>query len=482
MNRRTILQGLALGATGALLTPLLTRLVREAQGNDELPLRFVLIDSQQGWDADRFEPPNADLAKGGLNPSMRSLPMSPEISGTEGWHPSMVVSPRGVGLGKYADRIILVDELYNYFNMGLHGNGHARLTFEPSPLDDPNGVDSGDRHKTQSGRELQDVVAEHIGAETPFPTIIASAADNPEGPYEFYNRYFAELDLSEQKAALSQLERRRKRLDLVRGDVDRVKKQLASREREKMDVYLASLGKLDAALTRQSRALNLSCQRPDAPPEGLPLRHLDYGPISVARYESLLESGLNALVCGLSNVLVVRPVPSRGNWHFLRNEKDKHDTQHDFISGTEEAKVASKDHLVNIDQWICGQVTEIADRLAAMPEGDGTALDRTLILWIDDNGGNHHTGDYDKVVAYNGSGVDVHRALLLGNPTGYFRKTGIWKRYERRKYSTGDLFTTTLNALGVPAEHYGDQSVAVAKGAEMHSVAEHNHGPLPGLT
>jgi hypothetical protein len=466
-----------LGAGAALLSPLLARVIKQAQAQDGLPLRFVLVDASMGWDKDRFEPPNSDLVAGGLNPAMQSLPFYPEVSGTTDWDPTLVTSPRGAGLNKYKDRILLLDEFYNFFNMGLHGNGRAHRTFEPTPLDDPEAVDSGVRHKEQSGRTLENVVADHIGVAAPYPVVSVSVSGNPEGPYEFYDRYFAELDLSERDAALARLERRRRRIDRVRLEVDAVKGGLGSRDREKMDAYVNSLGNLDAALTRQAGALNLACELPPPPASGLASVQKKYAPIDLARFESLFETGLNALVCGLTNVLYVQPVPGRANWHFLRNEDDKHNTEHSLING--DAKASQ--HLVNIDQWVAGRVTDIADRLASVPEGDGTALDRTLILWLDDSGGSHHTGDYQKELPQSGKGVDAHRALLLGNPVGYFEKTGLWKRYPRRTQSMGDLYTTVLNALGVPAEHFGDQSVSVPKGAAMHSVAEHSHGPLPGL-
>jgi hypothetical protein len=106
-----------------------------------------------------------------------------------------------------------------------------------------------------------------------------------------------------------------------------------------------------------------------------------------------------------------------------------------------------------INRWYAQQLAYLVTRLKAIPEGDGTAFDNTLILWTNEQAkGNNHS-------------VDRMPYLLIGNAGGYF-ETGRYVR-QASEATHNQLLVSVLNAMGIETDEFGN----VAYGT----------GPLPGL-
>src|SRR5690606_27683973 len=53
---------------------------------------------------------------------------------------------------------------------------------------------------------------------------------------------------------------------------------------------------------------------------------------------------------------------------------------------------ASQDEIVRRETWTASQICELMRQLASVPEGNGTMLDHTLIVWANELGwGSSHT-------------------------------------------------------------------------------------------
>src|SRR5690606_23500026 len=102
--------------------------------------------------------------------------------------------------------------------------------------------------------------------------------------------------------------------------------------------------------------------------------------------------------------------------------------------------------------WHAGEIAYLMDRLAEIPEGDGTALDNTLIVW-----GN-------EVAQGNSHALDDIPYLLLGNLGGSMR-SGRYVTYEGA--SSCDLLHALLQAFDIEVEGFGHP--------------DHNSGVLSGL-
>ena len=108
----------------------------------------------------------------------------------------------------------------------------------------------------------------------------------------------------------------------------------------------------------------------------------------------------------------------------------------------------------------------MAKRLAAAPEGDGTMLDNTLIVYLSDNSNLHHSTAVEWPI------------LTLGGLGGAWQGGGrylAWPGYGRRGHRTiGNFLTTICHAAGRPVEHFGQVDLALSGAAEQ-------RGPLPEL-
>jgi hypothetical protein len=101
------------------------------------------------------------------------------------------------------------------------------------------------------------------------------------------------------------------------------------------------------------------------------------------------------------------------------------------------------------------QVNTIVEKLKAVPEGNGTMFDNTMIMYFPENGETHH-----------GIGTESPFVILAGNNCNL----NIAGRYIRLPFlgneghkTLGNWYTTLLNAHGNPMEHYGDLDLEMAR-------------------
>ena len=108
----------------------------------------------------------------------------------------------------------------------------------------------------------------------------------------------------------------------------------------------------------------------------------------------------------------------------------------------------------------------MASRLAAVPEGDGTMLDNTLIVYLSDNSNLHHSTAVEWPI------------LTLGGLGGAWKGGGrylAWPRYGRQGHRTiGNFLTTVCHAAGQAVEHFGHLDLALSADLDQ-------RGPLSEL-
>jgi len=94
--------------------------------------------------------------------------------------------------------------------------------------------------------------------------------------------------------------------------------------------------------------------------------------------------------------------------------------------------------------WVSTMVADLADKLKAIPEGDGTMLDNTLILMYQEYGcGHEHFGYQLATIGGKNMGVKVGRYLKCGD-------IGTGKGMKSTRF-----LVSLLNLMGVPAEKWG---------------------------
>lgn len=162
-----------------------------------------------------------------------------------------------------------------------------------------------------------------------------------------------------------------------------------------------------------------------------------------------------ALATGLTNVVTYTidelSTPIKG---IPGNEGDRisiHELGHNGgYSGVSADVIREKIRIGHIDQ-----VKRIVEGLKAIPEGDGSMFDRTVILYFPENGEGHHS-----------HGTEAPFVILAGDRC----KMNIGGRYLRLPYhgseghkTIGNLYTTLLNAHGNPIPHYGDLDLEMSR-------------------
>lgn len=121
---------------------------------------------------------------------------------------------------------------------------------------------------------------------------------------------------------------------------------------------------------------------------------------------------VNSFKADLARVATLQYTNSVGQARFrwLGIEEGQHDLSHEPDSNADAQK-----KLTRINQWYCEQLAYLAQRLADTPEpdGQGTLLDNTLIVWTNELGkGNSHTLDNVPFVLV-GNGLDFQMGRSL---------------------------------------------------------------------
>jgi len=98
----------------------------------------------------------------------------------------------------------------------------------------------------------------------------------------------------------------------------------------------------------------------------------------------------------------------------------------------------------------------LAGKLRSIPEGDGTMLDNTMIVYLSDAGEAHHGALHEwPFLVVGGCGGK------LAIPGHYIRMPDYGQAGHR---TIGNLYTSILNAYGDPVAHFGDPDFELERG------------------
>ncbi len=310
------------------------------------------------------------------------------------------------------------------------------------------------------GISLDQTIANHIGNATKFRSLElgvqsyyngdtiyerisyrgANQALPPErDPLAAYKRIFADFDPSPESDR--RLVGRRSVLDFVGADHQRLMSQLGARDRAKLDAHLTAIREVEGRLG-VGAPTGASCTKPEV---GSPF---DFSaPANFPKVGRLqMDMLAMALACDLTRVGSLM-------WSFGRSKhvfkwldptitEEHHELSHernpdsgDSFSATAVKKVQA------INVFYAGQLAYLMERLKAIPEGEGTVLDNTIILWCNELGeGRGHTHENVPLIVAGGGGGALRPGRLLS--------------YDGR--STNDLYVALLNAMGLPDTTFGN--------------------------
>ena len=151
-------------------------------------------------------------------------------------------------------------------------------------------------------------------------------------------------------------------------------------------------------------------------------------------HDCLLDLGISALASGITNTLTIGSGRGEifGAWKGLGVDQQGHNLGH--------MEQPDNPIWVKIRQYNSRMLVRIMEGLESVPEGSGTMMDHTLIVYTSNNADKQHT---------NGANWPV---MLLGNCGGIF-KTGCFTQMDGKR-PINALYTTLLRAAGQNVDRF----------------------------
>jgi hypothetical protein len=270
----------------------------------------------------------------------------------------------------------------------------------------------------------------YVGAKQQVPTQV--------DPYRVYGALFTRPgDGGDPDRARRRLALKKSVLDAVAADLAALAGRVGAGERRKLDAHLSALREFEQRLSSTVAPTPASCRKPAAPAAGLDVWKEDNVPRLAALMLDLVAAGL---ACNLTRVVTIQLGYSGNNWRYrwLGIDKDSHEelAHKDTLEG-DNVEVATA--MTQISTWVAEHVSRFVRALDALPEGEGTCLDRSLVVWANENGTGFHSMDNLPVVLFGRAGGRLRRSGLVDAGTQSHRR----------------LCTTVLNLMGIEAEGFG---------------------------
>lgn len=198
--------------------------------------------------------------------------------------------------------------------------------------------------------------------------------------------------------------------DDVRDDLARASKKLGSDDRRLLDEHLALVREMEAELKREDGDRELAHPAPDIDPD---IELVNDNTPKISRMQ--IDLLVNAMANDMTRIATLQFMRSVGQarMHWLGIGEGHHGLSHEPDKNAD-----AVEKLIRINEWFAGELAFLAKKLADTPEpgADGSMLDHTLIVWLNELGkGNSHTLDDIPFVMIGGKahGFAMGRSLKL---------------------------------------------------------------------
>ncbi|UJR82597.1 DUF1552 domain-containing protein [Sandaracinus amylolyticus] len=258
------------------------------------------------------------------------------------------------------------------------------------------------------------------GPQTPMPKMTDVRA--------VFDRLFDGFDPT---ASLAEIERRRAYrtsvLDVALEDANSLRPRLGTTDQRKLDEYLTAVREVELRISSEE---TLVCEVPGRPAEDLDL---------TARIDVMSDLQAIAMQCDLTRVItfMMANAGSNRSYPFLGIGDGHHSLSHHQGNAENHRK------LTLIDRWEMERFSYFLQKLDSIEEpGGGTLLDTCAVFLSSEiSDGDRHNHD--------------DMPILVAGTAGGAWETGRHVVYDGRP-PVANLFTTLLNAVGVPSTRFGD--------------------------
>lgn len=306
----------------------------------------------------------------------------------------------------------------------------------------------------EDGVSCDQMAARILGTQTPFPSLEVSTLEGGAGsfastiafktpdqplpmegnPRKLYYRLFGQGDTNQERAAISS--ETGSLLDFVLADANSLNKQLGANDRVMMDEYLQSVREIEMQMQKLAEQDLSGVEIPDAPvgtPGAFPA-HLDlmYSLMALA-----YQADLTRVITFMSD----REVSMRTFTHIGISDAFHPLSHH-------QNDPAKLDRLSTVQAWYASAFGKFVKTLAAMPDGDGSVLDHSMLLYGSGmaNSNLHNNDPIPAVIVGRGAG-----RLKGGQHLAFAQDTPL-----------ANLMLTMLDKANVEVDHFGDSTGLLA--------------------
>jgi hypothetical protein len=383
---------------------------------------------------------------------------------TEAWSPQgngrdFTLSPTLEPLKDLKDNLVVLSNLWNANSKG--GDGHyvkeaailTCATIKKTP-----GADLA------NATSMDQVAAQRVADQTPLPSLelgvtpVAIGVDAVVGYTRVYGSHIAwsspTTPLAREINPRSVYERLFRAssgpqgnsakmdallLDRVLGDAKRLRAQVGSADRIRLDEYLTVVRSLEERVTRSGSVARTAWKSrvaidPKAAPTDHPADHAEHVRLMLDMIAIAFQSDTTRV-----STFMFGNAVSNVSFRFLEGVSAGH---HDVSHHQKDADKLRQYQLIN--RWHIAQYAYLLNKLKAMREGDSTVLDNSMVLFASalSDGNSHNPHKLPLVLAGRAGGrIDAGQHLVYSEDT-----------------PASNLYFSMLDAFGAPVERFADST------------------------
>jgi hypothetical protein len=420
------------------------------------------LESIPVWGAEGVAAPSAGAGPNPFPKRFAALFMGNGINGTHWWAKGegagMELGRTLAPLAPFRTKMNVINGLFNQpaVGVGIHPGQTGNIL---------SGMPLMKGAVLKGGISMDQVLANHLGADTMQPSLILGCEQPITGYHEtnFSMAYSSHISWQSAESPVpmevypslafdSLFENRGNRrtqsiLDRVKDDAASLERRISSEDGNKLDEYLTSVREVEKRVERmrtdQSKAEDnarhrgrplITMNRPD---NGLPEDIRDHMRLMC----DIIALAFQTDKTRVATLLLCRDL-SGLFYPFLGVKKTHHSASHDDLSDDYEA----------ISRYYVSHLAYLAQRLDAMPEGEGTVLDNTCLLYLSNMwSGFKHDNTRLPILTVGGFGgtLATGRCLdYLDRPDG-----------DRKLCS---LYLSLMDRAGVKLPRFGDADTRLA--------------------
>jgi len=276
---------------------------------------------------------------------------------------------------------------------------------------------------------------EHVMRTAPLPMEL-----NPQVVFE---RLFGSTGTPEERA--SRLRQRKSILDSITTELSRLKREVSPNDQQIINQYTDEIREIERRIELASKASN---EVPDLDlPPGIPDQFDDH----IKIHFDLLALAFKADITRVATLLGARDLTSRV-FPFPRGPLfPEGGVSVSFHGGSHHQEDPNNIYrYAHLNRYHVSTMAYFAEKLRSIPDGDGTLLDRALIMYGTNMGNSNQHQHYDV----------PH--VLVGGANGQLQGNR-HLAYDRKSETTGNLLLSVLDMFGIHQDVQGDSTGRLPK-------------------